>query len=388
MYSDKQLQEIRSNARKCMIELGPIELKDTSDLYPLVAIASNERDILRFTKSVVLVTQEFTISSNPELLPTIHLYGPENLGNYEIIHCHPVIRPPSGIGIDALQNPEINLNQRSNIDDIVHISELYKEYLVYLRNVFKITNNILSTEEKDLINLCYDSVLKRPNMNGSHNLLTVDESVSDVVLTSICRNALRMMRYKNYKPDRFIPPNEARYLSKIINPCNNIECLKDGSLNNITTFLAIYSLSALEFPSTMDHICLTLSTRYQHKFEELYRYIYVEKKFNKTEYNDLRARRPELPSIRKALEIEKGVKDVGNKVSKIVEQSVNQLKKDKIVISQGKKILPNADSLTIKTKSGFQEIVMPTIEAIRKRRKSIKNFDLYLKRKGSEWRIN
>lgn len=335
----------------------------------------------------MLVTQEFTISSTPELLPTIHLYGPENLGNYEIIHCHPVIRPRSGIGIDALQSPEINLNRISNIEDIVQISELYKDYLVYLQNVFKITNNILSVGEKDLINLCYDSVLKRPNMNRSHNLLTVEESVSDVVLTSICRNALRMMRYKNYKPNRFIPPNETRYLSKVINPCNNIECLKDGSLNNITTFLAIYSLNALEFPSTIDHICLTLSTRYQHKFEDFNEHI--GKKFNGvSEYNDLRLRKPGSPDIKKALELEKEIEGIKKKVYPVVEQSVADLKKDKIIVSQGKKILPNADSLMIKTNSGFQEIVMPTVEAIRKRRKTIKNFDLYLNRKGSEWRHN
>ncbi len=62
-----------------------------------------------------------------------------------------------------------------------------------------------------------------------------NEALCDVGLSSICRNAIRMIRDKNYKPDRFIPPNETRYLSKIINPCSNIECLKDGSLNNITT---------------------------------------------------------------------------------------------------------------------------------------------------------
>lgn len=387
MYSDNQLQEIRSIAKKCMMELGPLELDDPSDLYPLVRIASNEINILRFTKSVLLATQEFTISSDPELLPTIHLYGPENLGNNEIIKCHPIIRSPGGKGIDALQNPKINLNQRSNFDDIVRINESYKEYLVYLQNVFKITNSILSPEEKDLINLCYDSVLKRPNMNGSHNLLTMEESVSDVVLTSICRNALRMMRYKNYKPDRFIPPNETRYLSKIINPCSNIECLKDGSLNNITTFLAIYSLNALELPSTIDHICLTLSTRYQHKFEDFHEHI--GKKFNGiSEYNDLRLRMPGSPDVRKGLELEKEIEGIKKKVYPVVEQSVADLKKDEIIISPSKKILPNADSLTIKINSGFQEIEMPTIEAIRKRRKSIKNFDLYLKRKGSEWRNN
>ncbi len=387
MYSDKQLQEIRSHAKNCMMELGPIELNDPSDLYPLVAIASNESDVLRFTKSVVLVTQEFTILSDPELLPTIHLYGPENFGNHEIIYGHPVIRPPSGKGIGALQSPRINLNQMSNIDDIVRINESYKEYLVYLRNVFEITNNILSPEEKDLINLCYDSVLKRPNINGSHNLLTVDESISDVVLTSICRNALRMMRYKNYKPDRFIQPHETRYLSKVINPCSNIECLKDGSLNNITTFLAIYSLNVLEFPSTIDHICLTLSTRYQHKFEDFHEHI--AKKFNGiSEYNNLRLRMPGSPDVRNGLELEKEIEGIKKKVYSVVEQSIADLKKDKIIVLQGKKILPNADSLTIKTNGGFQEIIMPTIEAIRKRRKSIKNFNLYLNRKGSEWRNN
>ncbi len=385
MYSDKQLQEIRCIAKKCMMELGPIELNDPSDLYPLVAIASNESDVLRFTKSVVLITQEFNISSSPELLPTIHLYGPENLGNYEIIHCHPIIRSPSGKGIETLQKPEINLHRKSNIEDISRINGSYKDYLTYFQSIFKITNTI---QPDDLISLCYDLVLKRPKIDGSHNLMTIDESICDTVLSSICRNALRMMRDKTVTQHRFIPHNETRYLSKITNSCNNVECLKDGTLNNITTFLAIYSLNALEFPSTMDNICLTLSTRYQHKFEKLYKYIYTKQRFTKTEFNDLRARRPELPSIRKAIEIEKEVEIVRTKVHKIVEQSVDQLKKDKIVISQGKKILPNADTLMIKTNSGFQEIEMPSIETIRKRRKNIIMFDSYLKSKQNEWENN
>ncbi len=162
MYSDKQLQEIRNHAKNCMMELGPLKLEDPSDLYPLVAIASNESDTLRFTKSVVLITQEFAISSNPALRPTIHLYGPENLGNNEIIRCHPIIRSPSGKGIEMLQKSGINLNQRSNFEDIARINKLYKEYLAYLQNVFRITNNL---SPDDLISLCYDSVLKRPNIN-------------------------------------------------------------------------------------------------------------------------------------------------------------------------------------------------------------------------------
>lgn len=385
MYFDKQLQEIRSQANNCVIELGPLKLEDPSDLYPLVAIASNESDILRFTKSVVLITQEFNISSTPELLPTIHMYGPENLGNYEIIHCHPVIRPPSGKGMGALQKPKINLHRTSNIDDISRINGSYKDYLPYFQNIFKITNTI---QPDDLISLCYDLVLKRPKIDGSHNLMTIDESICDTVISSICRNALRMMRDKTVTQRRFIPHNETRHLSRITNSCNNVECLKDGTLNNITTFLAIYSLNVLEFPSTMDNICLTLSTRYQHKLDKLHKYIYSEQKFTKTEFNDLRARRPELPSIRKAIEIEKEVEIFRTKVHKIVGQSVDQLKKDKIVVSEGKKILPNADSLMIQTKSGFQEIEMPSVETIMKRKNSITKFNSYLKNKRNEWKNN
>ncbi|GFO97283.1 hypothetical protein ig2599ANME_1483 [groundwater metagenome] len=358
------------------------KIRGYSDLYPLVRIASNESDTLRFTKSVVLATQEFNIVSNPELLPTIHLYGHENLGNYEIIHCHTVIRSPSGKGIETLQKPEINLNQRSNFDDIARISESYKEYLVYLQNAFRITNNFTPD---DLISLCYDSVLKRPNLNGSHNILDANEALCDVVFSSICRNALRMMRDKKYNPNRFIPPNESRYLSKITNSCNDIECLKDGSLNNITTFLAIYSLNVLEFPSTIDHVCLTLSTRYQHKFEEFNKYI--KKEYNGiNEYRDLLERMPNSPHIRKALDIEKEIENIKKRVYQIVEQSVAVLKKDKLIVSQGKKIVPNADSLIIKTNRGFQEVEMPSMETIRKRRKNIVRFDSYLKSKRKEWK--
>jgi len=384
MYSDKQLQEIRSHANNCTKKLGPLKLEDPSDLYPLVAIASNESDILRFTKSVVLITQEFNISSSPALLPTIHLYGPENLGNYEIIHCHPVIRPPSGKGMGALQKPKINLHLTSNIDDISRINGSYKDYLPYFQSIFKITNTI---QPDDLISLCYDLVLKRPKIDGSHNLMTIDESICDTVISSICRNALRMMRDKTVTQRRFIPHNETRHLSRITNSCNNVECLKDGTLNNITTFLAIYSLNALEFPSTIDHICLTLSTRYQHKFEELNKYI--KKEYNSiSEYKDLRERLPNSPHVRKALDIEREVETIKKRVYQIVEQSVDQLKKDKIVVSEGKKFIPNADSLMIQTTNGFQEIEMPSVETIRKRKNSITKFNLYLDNKRKEWKNN
>ncbi len=67
---------------------------------------------------------------------------------------------------------------------------------------------------------------------------------------------------------------------------------------------------------------------------------------------------------------------------------MDQLKKDGLVISQGKKILPNADSIMIKTNGVFQEVEMPSIETIRKRRKNIIMFDLYLKNKRKEWKNN
>lgn len=119
--------------------------------------------------------------------------------------------------IETLLKPEINLNQRSNFDDIARISESYKEYLVYLQNAFRITNNFTPD---NLISLCYDSVLKRPNINGSHNILDANEAICDVVLSSICRNALRMMRHKTIKDINSYPPNEPKYLNTIANPCD------------------------------------------------------------------------------------------------------------------------------------------------------------------------
>ncbi len=135
--------------------------------------------------------------------------------------------------------------------------------------------------------------------------------------------------------------------------------------------MAIYSLNVLEFPSTIDHICLILSTRYQHKFEDFHEHI--GKKFNGiSEYKDLRLRKPESPDVRKGLELEKEIEGIKKKVYPVVEKSVADLKKDKVIVSQGKKILPKADTLTIKTNGGFHEIVMPSIETIRKRKKVFK----------------
>jgi len=384
MYSDKHIQEIRSQAEKCMEELGPLELKDSSDLYPIVAFASNEENKLRFTKSVTLITQELSLLSSPYLLPTIHLFGPENLGNFEIIQCHPLIRPHSGHGIEKFQDNKIQLHQRSQLYEITQIIETYKEHIEYLKNIFKITNSLPTN---DLINLCYDSVLNRKNASGSHNILNEDESLSDVVLTSICRNALRMMPNKRYTPNKFIQPNETRYLSKITNSYSNIECLKDGSFNNVTTFLAIYCLSVLEFPSTIDHVCLTLSTRYQHKIREYDKYIKSEY-INKSEYNDLRKRKPESPHIKQAIEIEKKVGDIKTKVYQIVKQSVEDLKKDKLVVMKGKRIIPNVDTLMVRSNGKFKEINMPSAETIKERKANIKNFNMHLMKKKREWRAN
>jgi hypothetical protein len=207
MYTDEQLQEIRGIAKKCLMNLGPLELAEPSDLYPLVAISSDETKITRFTKSVVLISQELTILTEPALMPTIHLFGPENLGNYEIIRCHPSIRPISGTGIDKLKEQkeqEIKLNVRSDNETLARVMDSYKAYIPYLREIFAIIRK-LSTE--DIIDICYDSALRRQKAKGSHNILDANEAVSDIVLTSICRNAIRSMRYRNYSEDRYIPPS-------------------------------------------------------------------------------------------------------------------------------------------------------------------------------------
>ncbi len=97
---------------------------------------------------------------------------------------------------------------------------------------------------------------------------------------------------------------------------------------------------------------------------------------------------PNSQHVRKALDIEREVETIQKSVYQIVEQSVGQLKKDKIVDSEGKKILPNADSLMIQTKSGFQEIEIPSVETMMKHKNSITKFNSYLKNKRNEWKNN
>jgi hypothetical protein len=386
MYTDEQLQEIRSISKKCLMNLGPLELAEPSDLYPLVAISSDETKITRFTKSVVLISQELTVLTEPALMPTIHLYGPENLGNYEIIRCHPSIRPISGTGIDKLKEQkeqEIKLHIRSDNETLARVMDSYKAYIPYLKDIFAITHK-LSTE--NIIDLCYDSALRREKAKGSHNILDANEAVSDIVLTSICRNAIRSMRYRNYSEDRYIPHSGVKYLSNvIINDCDSIECLKDGCVNNITTFLAVYTLNAMGFPCTLEHLCLALSTRYQHSLEGYNKYIESQYK-NKAEYIDLRNRKPEIPHIKEALKKEAIVQEKKSKAYPVVEKSIQSLKKDKLIEKRGKRILPVADALKISTANGFQDIPMPTMETIIQRERKIRSFDAYLRRKRDEWR--
>ncbi len=160
-------------------------------------------------------------------MPTIHLFGPENLGNYEIIRCHPSIRPISGTGIDRLRKQkeqEIKLHVRSDNETLSRVKDSHKAYIPYLKEIFAITHR-LSTE--DIINLCYDSALRRPKAKGFHNILDASEAVSDIVLTSICRNAIRSMSHRNYSEVRYIPPSGIKYMNNVtIDDCGSIEFLK------------------------------------------------------------------------------------------------------------------------------------------------------------------
>jgi hypothetical protein len=139
------------------------------------------------------------------------------------------------------------------------------------------------------------------------------------------------------------------------------------------------------FPCTLEHLCLALSTRYQHSFEDYNKYIESQYK-NKAEYKELRDQRPELPHIKEAVKKEAIVQEKKSKAYPVVEKSIQSLKKDKLIEKQGKRILPIVDALKISTANGFQDIPMPTMETIIRRGREIRSFDSYLRRKREEWR--
>jgi hypothetical protein len=363
MHTEEQLHEIREIAKKCFAELGPLELIEPSDLYPLVAVSSDETKKTHFTKNIVLISQELTLLTKPALMPTIHLFGPENFGNFEIIQYHPSIRPISGTGIDKLKEEEdqkIRFLMRSDKETLAQVTDSYKAYLPYLREIFAITRK-LSTE--DIINLCYDSVFKRQNVSGSHNILDASEALSKIVLTSICRNATRS-RYRIHKEERYVPLPDNKYLNEIIlKDFDSLECLKDGTVNNITTFLAVYTLNAMGFPCTLEHLCLVLSTRYQHYVEDYEKYI-NDQYANRAEFNELRKTKPELPHIREAIRREVTAQKKREKVYPVVKRSIDILTKNKLIQKKGKRIVPTADSIKISTTNGFQDVYMPSLETI------------------------
>lgn len=377
MHTNEQLQEIHNIAKKCLIELGPLELVEPSDLYPLVAVSSGETKKTRFTKSVVIVSQELTILTKPVLMPTIHLFGPENFGNYEIIKYHPSIRPISGTGIDKLKEEkeqEIRLHMHSDKETLAQVTDSYKKYIPYLEQIFAITRKLSAD---DIINLCYDLALKRQKASGSHNILDANEALSNIVLTSICRNAIRSMRYRNHNGDRYVPHSDNKYLNEIIiKDLNSIECLKDGTINNIATFLTVYTLNAMGFPCTLEHLCLVLSTRYQHCVEDYDKYL------NKKKIT----RAPELPYIREIVVREAIVQEKRKKVYPIIEKSIGILIKNKLIQKQGKRIIPTVDSIKISTANGFEDIYMPSLKTIIGCEREIHAFNSYLRIKKDEWR--
>jgi len=222
-------------------------------------------------------------------IPTIHKFGPECVGNYEI--C-------KGRKYEDIENSKLNmfkiLGNVANIDnggiiDFESISdegrdrlrETVSRYKKYESHVSDIVSKIIDFgDNEDRINLAYNLCLGRDEYDPSRRILGM-EAFSEIVINSICRNFSRARAkgvipkksdLDSYKALAIIEriknsgdtPIE---IKDIYNSAEVKEDLKYGSKNNIVKYLAIYFLNLMGFKTgtsknKIENLCCLLSPYY------------------------------------------------------------------------------------------------------------------------------
>ncbi len=224
-------------------------------------------------KSVIIASKTFNIEtpSTSPILPTIHLYGPELIGDKEILSCNSSLKRAGGDMIDSVQ-PYKHVIPTDN-RAIVRIREKYDSYLDPLDGMFE----YILGSSRDMIDLTYDVVFERPYFTGSHNIMTPEEATKDIVWNTLCRNMLRVKRTLTRRGKRNfeIPDNTVNF--SISNHGGNIECLKDGTKNDMVIFQGIYLMNAMGLPTGNskdgpgEYLYRLLSCRYFKDFEKYYK---------------------------------------------------------------------------------------------------------------------
>ncbi len=224
-------------------------------------------------KSVIIASNVFNIEtpSTSPILPTIHLYGPELIGDKEILSYSSSLKRAGGDMIDSVQ-PYKHVIPTDNRA----IARIQKKYDSYLDPLEGILGHILGSLS-DMIDLTYDVVFERPYFTGSHNIMTPEEATKDIVWNTLCRNMLRVKRTLTMRGKRNfdLPDNTVNF--SISNHGGNIECLKDGTKNDMVIFQGIYLMNAMGMPTGNskdgpgEYLYRLLSCRYFKDFEEYYK---------------------------------------------------------------------------------------------------------------------
>ncbi|GBE54802.1 hypothetical protein BMS3Bbin15_00963 [archaeon BMS3Bbin15] len=227
------------------------QVSDLDELYALIwsCLQSSFRNFdipnTIMAKSVIIASKTFNIEtpSTSPILPTIHLYGPELIGDKEILLYSPYLKRAGGDMIGSVQ-PDKHVIPTDN-RAIARIREKYDSYLNPLEGILEHILGSLS----DMIDLTYDVVFERPYFTGSHNIMTPEEAMKNIVWNTLCRNMLRVKRTLTRRGKRNfeIPDNTVNF--SISNHGGNIECLKDGTKNDMVIFQGIYLMNAMGLPT-------------------------------------------------------------------------------------------------------------------------------------------
>lgn len=156
---------------------------------------------------------------------------------------------------------------------IATIREKYDSYLDPLDGMFE----YILGSSRDMIDLTYDVVFERPYFTESHNIMTPEEAMKNIVWNTLCRNMLRVKRTLTMRGKRNfdLPDNTVNF--SISNHGGGIECLKDGTRNDMVIFQGIYLMNAMGLPTGNskdgqgEYLYRLLSCRYFKDFEEYYK---------------------------------------------------------------------------------------------------------------------
>jgi len=204
---------------------------------------------LRLSKCGVALNYVLDIKSEPRPFPTIHILGPDLLGEKEAVTLTPYFSGILGqdwadLDSSALSEGYVNINSNS-------VRQLESQY-EYNGNVHSIAAALWDLPTVENVQIAYDLAFGRTVPNGSVRTLG-SEAFSDIISNTLRRNLTRAHQQGLLKEKASVenPVGEIE-IKQIDNSLDESsfpfkDCLKIGTTNNLVTYRAVWILNCTGF---------------------------------------------------------------------------------------------------------------------------------------------